>query len=132
MKKFLALVSSILAVIACCFIVACTDETTQPVVITATDSSFEYEDKTLKDYMDYLQDDGQLSFTVIGGMVTTINGKSNTANSYWMLYTNDKENSDESWGTFEYEGEIYASASLGAESLPVKQGNIYIWVYQTF
>ena len=54
MKKFLALVTSILAVIACCFIVACTDETTQPVVITATDSSFEYEGKTLKDYMDIL------------------------------------------------------------------------------
>ena len=71
MKKFLALVTSILAVIACCFIVACTDETTQPVVITATDSSFEYEGKTLKDYMDYLQDDGQLSFTVIGDRKST-------------------------------------------------------------
>ncbi len=132
MKKFLTLLTSVLAIIACCFIAACADETTQPVVITASDSSFEYDGKTLNDYMEYLQEDGELTFTVSGGMVTSINGKSNTTNSYWMLYTNDTENSNEAWGTFEHEGQIYGSATLGAQTLAVKQGCIYVWAYQTF
>lgn len=132
MKKCLTFLASVLAVISCCFAAACTGETIKPVVITASDYSFEYEGKTLKDYMEYLQDGGELTFTVSGGMVTSINGKSNTTKSYWLLYTDDAENSEEAWGTFEYEGEIYASATLGAEALTVKQGHTYIWAYQTF
>ena len=137
MKKFLALLTSLLAVFACCFPVACSnkspvtaDENT--VIITATDSSFAFDGKTLKEYMDHLQDNGKITYSVSNGMVTSINGKSNTANSYWMLYTSDSENSDTSWGTFDNNGDIYGSATLGADSLVVKEHCIYVWTYQTF
>ena len=137
MKKFFALIASLIAVFACCFAVACNgkepvkaDENT--VVITATDSSFDFDGKTLKAYMDDLQERGKLTYTISNGMVTEINGKSQTLNSYWMLYTSDEENASTEWGTFEYEEKLYGSATVGAESLTVKEGCIYIWAYQTF
>ena len=137
MKKFLTVLASVLTVFACCFLVACqnnapvkADENT--VIITATDPSFNFDGKTLKDYMDHLQDNGKLEFTVKDGMVTAVNGKSNTTKSFWMLYTSDADNANQAWGTFEHDGEIYGSATLGAEALAVKENCIYIWAYQTF
>ena len=137
MKKFLTLLATFCAIITCCFIAACRDNEPikvdeNTVIITASDSSFEFENKTLKDYMEYLQDNEKLTFSISNGMVTTINGKSNTNNSYWMLYTSDSENANQAWGTFEYEDSIYGSAILGADSLIVKKDCIYIWAYQTF
>lgn len=137
MKKFLALFASFFALLACCLVSACggkepitADENT--VIITASDSSFDFDGKTLKNYMDYLQDNEKFTYTIENGMVTAINGKSNTLKSYWMLYTSDSENANREWGAFEYEGSVYGSAVLGAEGLPVKEGCIYIWAYQTF
>lgn len=132
MKKFLTALTLTLAVFACCLIAACGEKTVDPVVIKTDDTAFEYSDKTLKDYMDYLQDDGKLTYTVSDGMVTEINGTSNTANSFWMLYTGDTENANDAWGTYEYQGETYGSAVSGAEALTVKENCVYIWVYQTF
>ncbi len=138
MKKFFALIASFIAVFACCFAVACkngkepvkADENT--VVITATDSSFDFNGQTLKVYMDHLQEKEKLTYSISNGMVTAINGKSNTTNSYWMLYTNDTENSNDAWGTLEYEDNIYGSATGGAETIVIKEDCIYIWAYQTF
>lgn len=137
MKKFLTLLATFCAIIACCFIAACGDKAPikadeNTVVITASDSSFVFDGKTLKDYMDHLQENKQFTYSINNGMITTINGKSNTTNSYWMLYTSDSENANKQWGTFEYEETIYGSATLGADDLIVKEGCIYIWVYQTF
>lgn len=137
MKKLSAYLATFLAILAYCFVAACsnkeplkTDENT--VIITASDSSYDFDNKTLKDYMDYLQDNRKFTYSLSNGMVTAINGKSNTARSYWMLYTSDAENSNNEWGTFEYENSIYGSATLGADALTVKEGCIYIWAYQTF
>lgn len=137
MKKFLTLLATFCAIIACCFVAACGEKTPikadeNTVIITASDSSFDFDGKTLKNYMDYLQDNKQFTYSINNGMITTINGKSNTTNSYWMLYTSDSENANQQWGTFEYEGTIYGSAILGADVLIVKEGCIYIWAYQTF
>ena len=132
MKKFLTLAAALFTVLVCCFVAACGSEQPDPLVINASDASFSFEDKTLKDYMDFLQDKGEFSYSVSDGMVTSINGTSNTTKSYWMLYTSDSENSNREWGTFEYEGTVYGSATLGLESLPLKEGCIYIWTYQTF
>ena len=69
------------------------------------------------------------------GMVISINGLSNSyqTNSYWMIYTNDysEDVSSSAW-TIEYNGTIFNSASWGAESLVVKNGYSYIFIYQTF
>ena len=136
MKKFLVCLISALAICTCCFFAAClekepvkADENT--VVITATDKSFDFNEKTLKDYMDHLQQNGKLTYSISNGFVTEINGKSQTLSSYWMLYTDDTGNSNSEF-ELEYEGAIYASAKFGAEALTVKEGCIYIWAYQTF
>lgn len=137
MKKFLTLFASLFTLLVCCLVSACgekdpitADENT--VIITASDSSFDFDGKTLKDFMDYLQDNGKFTYSIENGMVTAINGKSNTSKSFWMLYTSDSENANREWGVFEHEGTVYGSAVLGAEALPVKEGCIYVWAYQTF
>ena len=92
------------------------------------------ESTTLVEYMQKLKTDGQLEFEMVSGMVTSINGIDNPADwsSCWMLYTNDAELSNAAWGTAEYYGETYGSAIVGAESLIIKNGCSYIWLYQTF
>ena len=137
MKKFLICLASVLVLFACFVVSACDDKEPvkadeNTVIITVSNSSFDFEGKKLIDYMDYLQDSKELTYTVANGMVTSINGKSNTTNSFWMLYTSDTENSNNAWGTFEHEGALYGSATLGAEALVLKEGCIYVWAYQTF
>jgi hypothetical protein len=87
---------------------------------------------TVLEYMSQMEENGELSFTIENGMITKINGTKNGTNSYWMLYTNDAENSNTAWGTYEYKENTYGSAVLGAESLQIKAGSTYIWLYQTF
>lgn len=134
MKKFKVLILALIAAFALCLFAACnnSDGAVDPVVICANDEAFTYEDKTLLDYMNYLQSKEALSFTVDDGMVTSINGKSNTTNSYWMLYTSDTENANNDWGTYNNNGEIYGSATLGAGTLAVKKDCVYVWSYQSF
>lgn len=137
MKKLLTFLVSLLVAFACCFVAACGDKEPiraddNTVIITASDSVFDFENKTLKEYIDYLQDNKKFTYSLNNGMITTINGKSNTTKSYWMLYTSDTENANQEWGKFEYEGSLYGSATSGIEALIVKQDCIYIWAYQTF
>ena len=89
---------------------------------------------TLVDYMNSLKDAGQLTFEINNGMVSSVNGIDNPSDwsSCWMIYTSDTDNANSAWGTIEYNGNIYGSAILGAESLMVKDGCIYIWVFQSF
>ena len=84
--------------------------------------------------MEMLREDGKIEFAISGGMVTEINGKANTADfsSCWMLYTSDAELSNTEWGTVSYEENSYGSAIVGAEALPVVNGEIYVWAYQSF
>lgn len=87
---------------------------------------------TLLNYMNALKESGEISFVIENGMIVQINDVEQSTNSYWMLYTDDEENSNAVWGTIVYEGKSYSSASLGAESIVVKEGFTYIWNYQTF
>ena len=78
---------------------------------------------TLMNVMKKLQSEKKLSFSADQtDMITGIGEKSNGGNSYWMLYTTDKEMSDTAWGTYEYEGEILGSAILGASALITQSG----------
>ena len=65
-------------------------------------------------------------------MVTSINGITQTANTYWMLYTSDEDNANTGWGTYDYDGKSLGSAIYGAESLTVKDGCVYVWVFTKF
>ena len=88
--------------------------------------------KTLKDYMDYLVADGVLTYQLSGTMLDSVNGVKNGLKSYWMLYTDDADNSNNTWGTIEKDGKTYASAMYGICELPIKDGCTYILTYQTF
>lgn len=105
------------------------------IVITASEDQMGISDTTtLVDYMTSLKGDGQLSFEINNGMLTSVNGIDNPSDlsSCWMLYTSDIDNANSAWGTIEYNGHVYGSAIFGAESLIVKDGCLYIWVYQSF
>ncbi len=126
-KRLLWVLLCIVTVFGVCF--AACNKTPDPVAITVSDST---EGETLYEYMCELEEKGELSFSSNDGMITQLNGVSNTTNSYWMLYTDDAENSNTAWGTYEYEGKTLGSAKLGASSLVVVDGCVYVWVYETF
>jgi hypothetical protein len=89
---------------------------------------------TLVEYMNALKEDGALDFEMKNGMVSSVNGIENPADwsSCWMLYTSDTDNANTAWGEVEYKGEVYGSAILGAEALTIKEGCLYIWIFQAF
>ena len=102
-------------------------------VVIKVEKNYQMErDDTLEDYMDYLEDKGKLDYEEEDGMIVSINGKKNTLNSYWMIYTDDATYSNSSWGTYEYKGKTLGSATLGAMALPLNKDATYVFVYQTF
>ncbi len=101
------------------------------VVITVEIENID-EGGTLKEYMDYLQAKGELRYEMQEGMIISINGKKGSSNEYWILYTSDRENAENSWGTCVYKDTTYDSAKVGADTLVVKDGCTYIWHLQTF
>ena len=137
MKKLLSRIALVLALIPVLFsFAACKKdpkvifEHDTYIIINVVDDVAE--GTTLYEYMHTL--DKSLRFESKDGMITSINGVANAADwsSCWMLYTTDTENSDTAWGSAEYGGRIYGSASYGAESLVIKKGESYIWLYQSF
>lgn len=96
--------------------------------------SEEFTGKKLSDFMDYTKEQGTLDYKLENGMVTSVNGIDNPADySYcWMLYTDDAEKSNTAWGTIEFNGKNYASATLGANALIIAKDCTYIWVYTKF
>ncbi len=138
MKKFLSLVLALTLALSVAVFTACTKD---PLVIKESDTyvvikvETTKEDLTLANYMASL-DEYKDMFVIENGMVTSINGIENALDwsACWMLYTDDyrEEFSNASWGTIVYKDKTYNSSVYGAESLIVKDGCTYIWIYQTF
>ena len=136
-RKYTSLFLAFLVIAVSLLLVSCTQkepvsvkESADSVVISVKNGDIS--DKgalSLLDYMNRLKDRGELTFTIDNGMITSVNGIKN-ADKYWMLYTSDAENSNPAWGTVEYEGKEYSSASLGAKELMLKPDTLYIWVYK--
>ena len=104
------------------------------IVITVSDEQMSLSnDTTLVAYMQSLKEDGQLEFELQNGMITSINGIENAADwsNCWMLYTSDADNANTALGTVEYQLSVYGSSMYGAEELKIKDGYLYIWVYQS-
>lgn len=133
MKKIVALIT--LLVMAFC-LSACNKD---PLVINESDTfvvvkvETDKTDLTLSQYMQSLTEYNE-NFEIVNGMVVSINGIENASDwsNCWMLYTSDVDNANTSWGKIEYKGSVYGSAIDGAERLIVKDGCLYIWVYQSF
>lgn len=87
-------------------------------------------DTTLASYMEDLKKAGKIDFEIKNGMVISIDGLKASGGRYWMLYTDDKDNSDNAWGTVMFRGKVYDSAAYGMELLHVKEGCTYIWHLQ--
>lgn len=96
------------------------------------------------DALKSLRDQDLISFdyttSQYGSYITSINGKAeavteSTANSSkgysWMLYTSDMDNAYES-DTITIGDTVCGSSAMGASSLNVKQGAIYVWVYKEY
>jgi hypothetical protein len=92
------------------------------------------ENLTLIDVMEQAKQSGELIYEISAGMVTSIEGLSNTPDfqSCWMLYTSDVEMSNVEWGTIMVGKETLGSAIVGAEDLPIIAGGLYVWDYFTF
>ncbi|MCQ2399732.1 MAG: DUF4430 domain-containing protein [Clostridia bacterium] len=142
MKKFSVILVAIIFAVLTLFTVGCgkkpafvVKDGETCIVITATSTQMPITESTcLLDYMQSLKTTGLLEYEIQNGMITSVNGIENAANfsSCWMLYTSDSAFSNDGWVTVEYDGKTYGSATVGAESLPVKEGCLYIWYYQAF
>ena len=140
-KKILACLLAAVTLMGILLLPGCKSE---PLVIKESDTCIvlkvteeaigDNKDMLLIDYMDSLVKSGKMTCTIQDGMVTSINGIDNPADfsSCWMLYTSDEANSNAGWGTVEYQGKEYGSAISGAETLKIKPGQLYIWVFQSF
>jgi hypothetical protein len=87
--------------------------------------------KFLLDAMNYLKDEGELSFEINDGLVTSIEGVENASDwsKWWGLYSSDSEMANTEWGTVTVNGKVYGSAILGADALEVLAGEYYVWSY---
>ena len=92
------------------------------------------ENVTLLKGMEYLKQQGLLSYTLEGTMVKSINSKtaSDRDRTFWALYTSASEMSNTAWGSIEVDGQTCGSAILGADSLMVKAGELYIWKWSSY
>ncbi len=139
MKKVLYLVVAFVLMLVSLCCVSCMKST--PRVIKESDTYFIInvtdkveEGTTLYDYMLTLRDDEQIAFTDANGMITSINGIENAVDwsACWMLYTTDADNCNVAYGQVKYNDKVYGSSNWGAESLLIKKGESYIWLYQSF
>ncbi len=129
---FTMLIAAVTLVFAAFSFTACNEKKDVEPVVIYMETTPVSRGQSLLDVMTMLEADGELSFTEENGMIVKLNGTKNEGSSYWMLYTSDAEYANTAWGTYEYEGQTYGSATLGATELPFKVKETYIWVYQTF
>ena len=143
-RKTVSIVSLVLAMLFSLFAFACGQSNGQAKTVVSVAAKQEklvalYCEETDGDdmliaAMHDLKEGGSLQFEIVGGMVSSIGGLDNAADysACWMLYTTDTELSNTEWGVVEYDGKSLGSAIVGAESLPLKAGEYYVWRYQTF
>ena len=99
---------------------------------------------TAFDALTSLKDQGLISFeyneSTYGAYITSINGKAeqileSTANSSkgysWTLYTSDMQNAYTET-TVTYGDVVCGLSAYGASSLVVKEGALYVWVYEYY
>ena len=143
MKKLLKVLLVVLTIVlAFSICTACTGESGEfKVVIIQGSVEKEYVlDNTggdmtyLLDALSYLQNDENSGFTYTmnGTYLASVNGYTpNSANNeFWAIYTDLELDGikyyDLSWGTAEYEGVEYGSASVGVTQLQLNKNTTYV------
>jgi len=151
--KFIALtlaVSSVIGFTACTEVEDSTPQTNQSVesvdfsalvtkgenyvIINADADYYSINKTTLSSYMEQLKSDGVIDYTVSDGMLSSLNGVSNAQDwsNCWMLYSNDPDVVNTTYGTYDIDGVTYTSAAVGMDILPIKDGYKYVWIYISF
>ena len=87
MKKLTQFIAIVLLMVCSLCLFSC-DKPAEDVVITVDATKMEIEDKTLKDYMDYLVSEGELSYLVSNGMITMTSFSISPA---WMTPSNARK-----------------------------------------
>ncbi len=154
MKKLSTIILIACTVLAALAFTACGDPITgkdgnvktteNSVAFTASQEVMNLTDSTsLKDYMDVLKNNGELTFEGSNGdygfFISSVNGKAASGNSFWGVYTDlvtiegdDFVYSNAAWGTVEIDGKTLNSASVGVSSLPCIDGYTYALVLSTY
>lgn len=141
-RILLTVVALALVLAAVVGMVACTNKLVNPVqmketeIVIPLDSAVmaDVSGKHLVDYLNVLQEKEFLTYDAPSGFVVTINDRTadSTKGEYWLIYTDDEENSDATWGTYEVEGKTYNSAKFGINDLPLKEGKTYVFMISKF
>lgn len=155
-KKLLALFVAVCAAFALFTLAACTDDGNgtgesgdvvtleNGIAFTVKDNVMNITDTTtIKDYMDVLAANGDLSYSgtnqSYGFFLETVNGVTadSANNEYWMIYTDlvtldGVVYSSDEYGGYEYNGTTLGYASYGMDGMPCVVGYTYVFVLETY
>ena len=146
LNKFLVIIL-VLAVAVFCFVGCAGSEGEFTVVIIRGHDSIAYTlDNTggemvyLIDALEALENDSEsgFSYALQGTFLTTVNGYTavSSSNEFWAIYTDCEIEGlkyyDITWGTADYEGIMYGSATKGVSELPTNGGSTYIIKLSTY
>lgn len=146
MKNFVKILAVLLVfcTVFACF-AGCTGEKGEvKLVVILNDDIDVYEVDTknldmtyLVDLMNYVADNNaEFTFEASAGFMTSLNGYVPSGNEFVAIYTDLELNGipyyDVSWGTVDYGGKAYGSASKGITELPLNGGVTYILTVSTF
>lgn len=137
MKRiFLSIVLAVVALFCACAKPAANPADENTVVIVPSEEVLALDGATLADYLAAMKERGLISYTMENGMLTEVNGKKNRSTGTssaecWMIYTSDPDYSNAAFGTLTYDGVVYPSASLGAESIVLSKSFVYLLAYHT-
>lgn len=147
MKKLTKILSviAIIAILVMSFaLVACTKKTYVQQTDTAIAFTIDKDimpdctGKHLVDYLNALQEKGELTYEVQAmgtyNMLIKINDRTAdaTKGEYWFIYADDEENTTEAWGTYEFEGKTYNSTNFGIDDMPIKEGVTFVFMISTY
>lgn len=141
-KKITVAVLALALVVSAVFGMVACNKLSNPVqmketeIIIPLDSKVmsDIEGKHLIDYLNALQEKEFLTYDAPSGFIVTMNDRTAdaTQGEYWFIYTNDEENSNTDWGTYEVDGVTYGSAKFGIKDMPLKEGKTYVFVISKY
>ncbi len=89
------------------------------------------EAKRLETVLDELSEDKKITFSGTksssGFFITDIDNMTLPANNYFLIFSDDAENTNTTWGEHEFDGITYYSISNGITMQPVKDGCVYVF-----
>lgn len=101
--------------------------------VISDDTDCEFVDKWLEE----LNSEKKITLTFVTGTygmdIRTLNGITvNGSNKYFAFYADDAENTNNTWGTYSYNGKEYGSCAFGQCTMPLKNGCTYILQYSVY